>query len=361
VGKGSAYPSAGLVGTSLEDGSLSSTLGGQLGSWQRPPLTKSVSAGPPLLHEKKSLRLSVVLGGADLNRSAASPTQAGDLLAKTVGMREIPIRDLVDDPMNVRHRNAPIGELEESIAHYGVLEPVIVRPKGQKFAVVIGSRRFTAARAVGLKSLPAIVKELSDEEAFVESAVENIQRETLDPTDELAVVEKAYEIYTNVAGVARLFDRSKKWVEDHLKVHGLVEQIRSSRAQSQGGASKPVEIPRDFTKMANIARAAEAVYEKEPKKREALFEELKDKPREQVDRTVRRLRAVAEEEPEKLARSPVKDVVREVMEPNRLELAFEFSTELSRGILKAARSRGVSEEDIVEIAVEDWLKRNRFI
>jgi ParB family transcriptional regulator, chromosome partitioning protein len=282
-------------------------------------------------------------------------------LAKTIGLREIPIKDLVDDPMNVRHRNAPIGELEESIAHYGVLEPLIVRSKGAKFAVVIGSRRFSAARAVGLKSLPAIIKELSDEEAFVESAVENIQRETLDPTDELAVVERAYQIYADVSGVAKLFDRSKKWVEDHLKVHGLVEQIRASKERSGREPSSSVPIPRDITKMASIARAAETVYEKEPRKREALFEELKDKPREQVDRTVRRLRAVAEAEPERLARSPVKDVIKEVMEPNRLELTVEFSTQVSRGLLKAAKSRDVSEEDIVEIAVEDWLKRNRFV
>ena len=263
--------------------------------------------------------------------------------------------------MNVRHRNAPIGELEESIAHYGVIEPLIVRPMGSKYSVVIGSRRFSAARAVGLKTLPAIVKELTDEQAFVESAVENIQRETLDPADELAVVEKAYQIYSEVAGVAKLFDRSKKWVEDHLRVHGMMEKIRSSRGRSASGRMRPVEIPRDITKMASIARAAEAVYEREPKKQEALFEELKNKPREQVDRTVKRLRAVAEEEPERLARSPVKDVVREVMEPNRVQLTFEFSTQVSRGLLKAARTREVSEEDIVEIAVEDWLKRNRFL
>lgn len=282
-------------------------------------------------------------------------------MAKTVGMRDVPIKDLVDDPMNVRHRNAPIGELEESIAHYGVLEPLVVRAHGSKFAVVIGSRRFSAARAVGLRAIPVIVKELTDEEAFVESAVENIQREILDPADELAVVEKAYRIYEDTAKVAKLFDRSNKWVEDHLKVHDMVEQIRGSRSGSSRGVSHPVEVPRDITKMASIARAAETVYEKEPRKREALFEELKDKPREQVDRTVRRLRAVAEEEPERLARSPVKDVIKEVMEPHRLELTLEFSTQISRGILKAAKSRDVSEEDIVEIAVEDWLKRNRFL
>lgn len=156
---------------------------------------------------------------------AGRPTRlVGTILAKTIGLRDIPVKDLVNDPANVRRRSGPIGELEDNIAHYGVLEPIVVRAKGSKFAVVIGSRRFSAARAAGLKTIPAIVKELTDEEAFVESAVENIQRETLDPADELAVVEKAHAIYDDVGDVARLFDKSTRWVEDHLKAQQIVSQ-----------------------------------------------------------------------------------------------------------------------------------------
>ena len=49
------------------------------------------------------------------------------------------------------------------------------------------------------------------------------------------------------------------------------------------------------------------------------------------------------------------------MEPNRVEVTVEFSTTISRGILKAVRARQISEEDVVEMAVEDWLKRNHFL
>ena len=266
------------------------------------------------------------------------------------------MKDLLDDPVNVRHRDAPTGELEESIAHYGVIEPLVVRPKGAKFAVVIGSRRFHAARAVGLRVIPAIVKELSDEEAFIESAVENIQRESLDPNDELDVVARAYEIFDeDTTKVARAFDRSRKWVEDRLLVQ------RSYNPSKGGRGSQRVEIPRDISKIANIARAAEAVYDTAPSKRKDLFDELKDRPREQVERTVRRLREVAKSEPERVATVPVRDVIREVMEQERLELSLPFPTILSRGIQRAARSRKVSEEDIVYIAVEDWLKRQHFL
>ncbi len=282
-------------------------------------------------------------------------------MAKTVGFQDIPTKDLVNDPTNVRHRANPVGELEESIKHHGMLEPIIVRKVGSKFGVVVGSRRFSAAKALGLKSIPAIVKELSDEEAFIESAVENIQRELLDPADEIAIVAKIQSLYNNVGEVARILDRSKKWVEDRLQVRDLIHDVRKASERGSRGPTPPVQVPRDMTKIAGIARAAEAVYEKEPEKRAALFDELKDRPREQVDRVVKRLRAYADEEPEKVARRPVREVVTEVLAPNRLELTMEFSTEVSRGILKAARARDVAEEDVVQTAVEDWLRRNKFL
>lgn len=283
-------------------------------------------------------------------------------MAKTIGLQDIPTKDLISDSANVRHRSdGSLGELESSISQYGILEPLIVRRKGSKYAVVIGSRRFGAAKAVGLKTVPAIVKELTDEEAFIESAVENIQRETLDPADELEIVEKAHEIYKDITRVARVFNRSKKWVEDHLRVHGVFEEIRQASQRPGGPKAGPIDIPRDISKMANIARAADAVYEREPGKKQALFEELKDKPREQVDRTVRRLRAAAEEDPDAVAKRPVKEIVKEIMEPNRLELTIEFSTVVSRGVWRAAKARDVSEKDIVEMALEDWLRRSKFL
>lgn len=279
-------------------------------------------------------------------------------MAKTIGYQEVAVRDLVSDPSNVRRRTTEIGDLEEDIKSRGILEPLIVRRRGGKFAVVIGSRRFAAAKAVGLKTVPVILKELSDEEAFIESAVENIQRETLDPSDELAVVAGIHKTYPSVTEVSRILAKSKSWVEDHLRVLGFVENVRKSSGTT--GRSPPVEVPRDIRKVAGIVRAAEAVYD-EPKKRADLFEELKNKPREQVDRTVRRLRAIAEEDPERVSRKPVKEVISEVMAVDRLELTLEFSTPTTKAVMKASRARGISEEDVVTIAVEDWLKRQHFL
>ena len=282
-------------------------------------------------------------------------------MAKTIGIQDLPVKDLINDSANVRHQINPIAELEESISHHGVLEPIIVRKKGTKWSVVVGSRRLAAAKAVGLKTVPAILKELTDEEAFLESAIENIQREDLDPEDELAIVEKAHSIYKSVPEVAKALDRSKTWVEDHLRVSGFVSNVREIRGKAKGARAEPITVPRDVRKVASIARAADFVYEREPEKRDALFEELKDKPREQVDRTVRRLRELAEDEPRKVSERPVKEVISEVMSPNRLELSLEFSTEVSRGIIKAARARDVAEEDIVYQAVEEWLRRGKYL
>lgn len=282
------------------------------------------------------------------------------VMAQLMSVEEVDLSKLSIDPLNVRHKSAPLGDLEDSIKRFGVLEPIIARKKGEKYLVIVGSRRFTAAKALGLKRIPTIVKELSDEEAFLESAVENIQRESLDPQDELDVVEKAFKLYGSLTSTAKVFGKSSKWVEDHLKVRGLLDQIKAIGGKSAKGGPREIQVPRDTYKAAQIARTADAVFT-EPQKKADLFEALKDKPREQVERATRRLRSVAEEEPETLRKKSVSELVDNVLDPARLQISVEFSTKTSKALVKAARSRDVAEEDIIETAVDEWLRRNKFM
>ena len=78
-----------------------------------------------------------------------------------------------------------LEELKASIKRSGVVEPVIVRPGPQgTYELVAGERRFRAAQALALPTIPAIIKTLSDQEALEWSLVENIQRENLNPLEE---------------------------------------------------------------------------------------------------------------------------------------------------------------------------------
>ncbi len=82
-------------------------------------------------------------------------------------------------------------ELAMSIRERGVLEPIVVRPKGDgKYEIVMGERRWRAAQMAGLKQIPAIVRELSDEDASVDALLENFQREDLNPVERARAIKK---------------------------------------------------------------------------------------------------------------------------------------------------------------------------
>ncbi|MGQ9579876.1 MAG: ParB/RepB/Spo0J family partition protein, partial [Armatimonadota bacterium] len=75
-------------------------------------------------------------------------------------------------------------ELAMSIRERGVLEPIVVRPKGEgKYEIVMGERRWRAAQMAGLKQIPAIVREMSDQDASTDALLENFQREDLNPVE----------------------------------------------------------------------------------------------------------------------------------------------------------------------------------
>ena len=81
--------------------------------------------------------------------------------------------------------DAALSELADSIAQHGVLQPLLVRPIfGGGYKLIAGERRWRASRIAGLTQVPAIIKELSDEEAAVISLIENLQREDLNPVEE---------------------------------------------------------------------------------------------------------------------------------------------------------------------------------
>jgi ParB/RepB/Spo0J family partition protein len=102
------------------------------------------------------------------------------------GARLLPI-DLID-PNPFQPRQAfdatALEELAASIREHGVLEPVLVRPVGERYQIVVGERRFQASRIAGQTDIPSIIRPMDDMEAAFVSTVENLQREDLDIEDE---------------------------------------------------------------------------------------------------------------------------------------------------------------------------------
>ena len=92
----------------------------------------------------------------------------------------------------VRNPNQPrktfdedkLAELADSIRQNGVLQPILVRRKGQKYEIVAGERRYQASKLAGLKEIPAVVREIDDDKVFQLALIENLQRSDLSPIEE---------------------------------------------------------------------------------------------------------------------------------------------------------------------------------
>jgi ParB family transcriptional regulator, chromosome partitioning protein len=124
-------------------------------------------------------------------RSASGPA----VMAPEQGIsgREIPI-DLIDsNPYQTRRRinDEALRELAESIKVSGVVQPVVVRPQhGGRFQLVAGERRWLASRLANKATIPAIVREISNEQAMEITIIENLQREDLNPMEQARAFER---------------------------------------------------------------------------------------------------------------------------------------------------------------------------
>lgn len=105
----------------------------------------------------------------------------------------LPVSMLDPNPYQPRQGMDPadLESLKASIIEHGVLQPIVVRRKDDRFQVIAGERRFRAAQSAGLAELPVIIREASDDDMLELALVENLQREDLDPIEK-ATSFKAY-------------------------------------------------------------------------------------------------------------------------------------------------------------------------
>lgn len=286
-------------------------------------------------------------------------------MAETDGYQEIPISDLKVDEQNCRQQIGDIADLEDSIEHQGVLSPLIVRPgEGGSYLVVSGSRRLAASEAVGLDTVPCIVRDLSDEDAFLISASENIQRENLTPEEEAEVVTQLVEIHGSNQSAARALDKSEAWVRKRVrgkevmdrarKVAGTQSSSPTSDTDSQGGGEVEQVLSPSHSKTDEIERAGRAAWEDDEEKQQAFYDVMKGKGKSEVRRVTKRVKAKAQEDPSVTQRDPG-EVVNEVLKSPQETVRITFGSRVTQGLYKAEEDRGVTPTDIVKMAVERWL------
>ena len=120
-----------------------------------------------------------------------------------------------------------IDELSRSIKKHGLLQPIIVRPINRGFEIVAGHRRFQACKLLRWKTIPAMVKDVSDKDAFELQLVENIQRKTLDPIEEA----QAFKLYVRDYGwggvtyLAETIMKSEQYVSSRIQLLKLPQNV----------------------------------------------------------------------------------------------------------------------------------------
>jgi ParB family chromosome partitioning protein len=178
---------------------------------------------------KSTPRLGKGLGALIAPRTPLDRSPSGDEAFAGGTVRHIPVSQISPNQRQPRKRFDPaaIEGLVESIRSSGVLQPVIVRPSANgQFELVVGERRWRAAKAAGLQLVPAIVRSATDAESVELALIENLQREDLNAIDRA----NAYRQYVETFGVtiedlARRIGESRANVSNYMRLLSLRGEI----------------------------------------------------------------------------------------------------------------------------------------
>ncbi|UCH27333.1 MAG: ParB/RepB/Spo0J family partition protein [Trueperaceae bacterium] len=198
------------------------------------------------------------------------------------GIQHIPISRLDLSPFQPRKRVSEVGllELATSVASKGILQPLVVRERGERFEIVAGERRFRAARQAGLAVVPAIVKDLSDQETLEIAIIENLQREDLSAVDEARAFKLLMDFGLNQDGVAKAVGKSRSAVANSLRLLTLsdraleaLEEGKITAGHARAILAQPDEdrewALKQITTRGLSVREAEALNRERIKKRSA--------------------------------------------------------------------------------------------
>lgn len=125
-------------------------------------------------------------------------------------------------------------ELEESIKVHGILQPLILVKRGDGYVIVAGERRYRAAKAIGMATVPALVKKIDDSLMREISLIENLQREDLNPIEEAEAIDELIRLngYTQEK-LAQRIGKARSSVTNILRLLGLDDEVKSLVRQNR--------------------------------------------------------------------------------------------------------------------------------
>lgn len=139
-------------------------------------------------------------------------------LSKVEPNREQPRKNFDEDSLQ---------ELAESLKQFGMLQPILVQNRGDYYEIIAGERRWRAAKIAGLKEVPVIVRELTNQEIVEISLIENIQREDLNPIEEAQAYKRLLtEFHLKQDEVAERVSKSRTAVTNSMRLLKLCDEVQ---------------------------------------------------------------------------------------------------------------------------------------
>ncbi len=169
--------------------------------------------------------------------------------------------DLIDpNPNQPRQVMGDLAELIASITEKGIIEPLVVRPRGSRFQIIAGERRYQASVQVGLLELPVVIRDVDDTEMLELALIENLQRKDLTPFEESEALHGLAEScgYTH-EDLARRLGKSRTAVTESLALNAIPQDVRN------------------FCRLADISSKSlllQVVRQNTPEKMTALIEKI---------------------------------------------------------------------------------------
>ena len=263
--------------------------------------------------------------------AALLPTAAPAGADALQGVAQVPIAKIDPNPLQPRTTFDPeaLGELAASIRADGVLQPLLVRPSGDRYTLIVGERRLKACRLAGMTAVPAIVREIEADKLLEVTLVENIQRENLNPIEIAAALDRMIAdldlIHEELAARTGM---SRTSITNHLRLLRLpaaVKQlIRDGKLQmGHARALLPLENAAQQEALATRAAASEFSVREVERLVRQLLEPRKKRAAVKLDPNV----AAAIEELERVLQAPVR--LKQRGKKGRLEIDYSSPEQLA--------------------------------
>lgn len=144
-------------------------------------------------------------------------------------VQEISIQQLRPNPYQPRKvfADEALEELKQSIIEHGILQPLIVRKSIKGYEIVVGERRYRAAKEAGLEMVPAVVREFSEQQMMELAILENLQREDLTPIEEGAAYQMLIDrLHITQEQLAKRLGKSRPHIANHVRLLSLPTEIQ---------------------------------------------------------------------------------------------------------------------------------------